>query len=241
MRVIDDFLFPDQSLVHKVAGFKPHSGGAGANFKHSTAFRIIDSGRQKPQLMTRDLFCYTRMYRDSRCFVALNQGERILLEQVTTDLADGTYTCLLTRRQFQVEQGCIHNLELGSKEGIVLSYIGQHVESMVVVKAQINNIATEPGETVVVIGDCPELGEWDLNKAYPLEYINANTWFGEIPFDASAGKLISFKYAIVSQGKAPRYENTTARRWVLPEHGSVSQMARCLEIASDMNERSCFP
>lgn len=178
-------------------------------------------GSQKPQLVTRDVFCYTRMYRESRCFVALNQGEQTLLEQVTTDLADGTYTCLLTRRQIQVQQGQIHNLELGSKEGIVLSYIGQHVESTVVVKVQVNNVATEPSETVVVIGDCPELGEWDLNKAYPLEYINANTWFGEIPFDASAGKLISFKYAVVSQGKAPRYENTTVRRWVLPEQGSV--------------------
>jgi cyclomaltodextrin glucanotransferase len=71
------------------------------------------------------------------------------------------------------------------------------------------------------VGDCPELGNWDIAKAYPLEYINANTWFGEIPFNESAGKLVNYKYAILREGQSPLRENLLARRWVIASEGVV--------------------
>lgn len=71
------------------------------------------------------------------------------------------------------------------------------------------------------MGNCPELGNWDISKAYPLEYINSNTWFGEIAFDESAGKEITYKYAIWREDQAPLRENVVARRWVLANEGSV--------------------
>ncbi|MCC5621336.1 family 16 glycoside hydrolase, partial [Nostoc sp. CHAB 5715] len=86
---------------------------------------------------------------------------------------------------------------------------------------QTKGVQTQPGETIVVIGDCPELGNWDINKAYPLEYINTNTWFAEIPFDESAGKLIAYKYAMWREGRSPLRENLVNRRWVIAKEGTV--------------------
>ena len=73
----------------------------------------------------------------------------------------------------------------------------------------------------MVTGDCPELGNWDISKAYVLEYINQNTWFGEIPFDQSAGKAIAYKYAIFRENQTPLRENIVSRRWILAEQGTV--------------------
>lgn len=73
----------------------------------------------------------------------------------------------------------------------------------------------------MVTGDCPELGNWDLSKAYALEYINSNTWFGEIPFTTSAGKAIAYKYALRRDNNFPLYENTLSRRWILAAEGIV--------------------
>jgi cyclomaltodextrin glucanotransferase len=103
----------------------------------------------------------------------------------------------------------------------VLSYIGDRVKGQTVVRVQLNGVSTQLGETIVVTGDCPELGNWDIDKAYPLEYINSNTWFGEIPFDASAGRAITFKYAMWRDNREPLWENRVDRRWILASGGTV--------------------
>jgi cyclomaltodextrin glucanotransferase len=84
-----------------------------------------------------------------------------------------------------------------------------------------NGIHTQPGEVVVVTGDCPELGNWDISKACVLEYINQNTWFGEIPFDQSAGQAIAYKYAIFRENQTPVRENIVSHRWILADQGTV--------------------
>ncbi len=86
---------------------------------------------------------------------------------------------------------------------IVLSHVGERVKGQVIVRAQLNGVNTQPGEWVGVIGDCPELGCWDIARGYPLEYINANTCFGEIPFNESAGKAIAYKYVLLGEGRSP--------------------------------------
>ncbi|MEB3191048.1 MAG: carbohydrate-binding module family 20 domain-containing protein [Snowella sp.] len=64
-------------------------------------------------------------------------------------------------------------------------------------------------------------GNWDISKAYALEYINTNTWFGEILFKKSAGKTINYKYALRRDNQAPLYENLVGRRWILVHQGTV--------------------
>ena len=181
----------------------------------------ISMGSQWEKYITPDVFCYVRRYNGSRCFVALNRGYPLTIKEVDTELPDREHTCVLTGRKFEVKDGKIYNLELGEKEAIVISHVGERLKAQTIIRAQLNGVETNPGERIVVIGDCPELGNWDIKKAYPLEYINSNTWFAEIPFNESAGKLITYKYAILREGISPLRENLLARRWVIASEGTV--------------------
>ncbi|MBD2776333.1 alpha-amylase family glycosyl hydrolase [Iningainema tapete] len=181
----------------------------------------VSMGSHWQKYLTPDIYCYVRRYRDSVLFVAMNRGETVTLETVATDLPDGEHTDVLSRRKFEVKDGNLYNLELGTRDVIVLSHVGERVKAQTIVRAQLNNVQTQPGEIVAVIGDCPELGNWDISKAYRLEYINTNTWFGEIPFNESAGKLIAYKYVLLREGTSPLRENLVCRRWVIASEGTV--------------------
>ncbi len=201
----DTQLFQDIQLLSKLRRLNP----------------AISLGSQVEKYITPDVFCYLRRYRDSRCFVAMNKGNQTTIDLENTELEDGEYNCILTKRQFQVRGGKLLNLELRSKEPIILSYIGDRVKGKTIARVQLNGITTQPGETVVVTGDCPELGNWNIERAYALEYINPNTWFGEIPFVESAGRAIAYKYALWRNNNALLYENSSSRRWILAEQGTV--------------------
>ena len=181
----------------------------------------ISMGSQWQKYLTPEVYCYVRRYRDSLVFVAMNRGNSVTIEEVDTELPDGEHTEVLSRRKFEVKDGKLYNLELGSREVMIFSRVGERVKGKTIVRAQLNNVQTQPGERIVVIGDCPELGNWDIGKGFPLEYINTNTWFGEIPFNESAGKLISYKYALLREGQSPLRENLVCRRWVLVSEGTV--------------------
>ncbi|MCF4969188.1 alpha-amylase family glycosyl hydrolase [Nostoc sp. CMAA1605] len=181
----------------------------------------VSMGSHWAKYLTPDVYCYVRRYRSSVCFVALNRGEDVTIPEVPTDLPDGEHTCVVTRNKYEVKDGKIYDLQLEARGVIVLSHVGERVKAQTIIRAQLNGVHTQPGETIVVVGDCPELGNWDISKGYPLEYINSNTWFGEIPFNESAGKLISYKYAMWREGQSPLRENTLNRRWVVAKEGTV--------------------
>ena len=181
----------------------------------------VSLGSLWAKYVTPDVYCYVRCYGQCSCFVALNRGAAVTLEAVETDLPDGEHTCVLTRRKVEVQNGQILNLELETRGVLVLSHVGERAKGQTIVRVQLNGLNTQPGETIVVVGDCPELGNWDIAKAYSLEYINSNTWFAEIPFNESAGKLITYKYAMWREGQAPLRENLVVRRWVVASEGTV--------------------
>ena len=181
----------------------------------------VSMGSQWQKYLTPDVYCYVRRYRDSLLFVAMNRGEAVKLEAVETELPEGEHTDVLSRRKYEVIDGQLHDLELDSNEVIVISHVGERIKGQTIVRVQLNGVQTQLGEIVVVTGDCPELGNWDIAKAYPLEYINTNTWFAEIPFNESAGKLIAYKYAMWREGQSPLRENLVARRWVIASEGTV--------------------
>ncbi len=181
----------------------------------------VSLGSQLEKYISDDIYCYTRRYRDSRCFVAMNKGNAVTINIESTDLEDGEYRCSITGRFFEITNGKLLGLSLGSKEAIVLNYIGERVKAKTIVRAQLNGFATNLGQIIAVTADCPELGNWDINKAYILEYINKNTWFGEIPFDESVGKAITYKYIVLQNEGLPIYENVVGRRWILANEGIV--------------------
>lgn len=181
----------------------------------------VSMGGQWQKYVTPDVYCYVRRYRDSVLFVAMNRGEPVVLDAVETELPDGEHADVMSNLKYEVSNGYLHNLQLDSQQVIVLSHVGERVKGQTIVRVQVNGVQTQPGERVVVIGDCPELGNWDISKAYPLEYINSNTWFGEIPFEESAGKLIRYKYAIWRENRSPLRENLVCRTWVVASEGTV--------------------
>lgn len=183
--------------------------------------QAVQYGGQWTQYVNADVYCYTRRYRDARCFVALNRASETTLPHVRTDLPDGEYTCVISGRSVHVSDGQLWDLHLGQGEAIVLMLAGTPVSGQVVVTLQVNGCVVEPGQYVGVIGDVTELGNWNQNTPLRLEYINESTWQGTVVFDASAGKQVSYKYAIFTEGQTevPQRENRTSRRREIPKAG----------------------
>jgi len=133
-------------------------------------------------------------------------------------LGEGKHRCLLTGTEIEVvEQSAkVRIPEMGY---LVFAKRGQRVRGTTVIRVQVNGAPTKIGDRLMVIGDCEELGKWDLREAKELECINANTWFGELAFDASAGKTVGYKYVIISpDDPTPHRENQVVRRrLVIPD------------------------
>jgi cyclomaltodextrin glucanotransferase len=184
----------------------------------------VQFGSSWTKYLTPDVFCFSRRYRDARCFVALNRGEPVTLARVLTDLPDGSHTCALTGRTVSVRDGEVSGLELGHGEALVCSFDGSPTRGDVVTVFQVNGCPTAPGDIVAVIGNAPELGEWDVAKAFRLEYINSGTWQGGLAFAQTAGQQVTYKYMIIRDDAGldpPRRENRTTRRRVVPETGTA--------------------
>ncbi len=99
---------------------------------------------------------------------------------------------------------------------------GKHLSGKLLARVQFNAAPTKPGDWVGILGDCPELGDWDTKRAVRLECINPNTWFGEVLLDERAGQAVAYKYAVFrAEGGLPQRENITPRRRILPEKGVV--------------------
>ena len=112
-------------------------------------------------------------------------------------------------------------MKVGGGQARVFSFVGERVRAKSIVRLQLNDIATLPGDKILVIGDCPELGLWDLEKGVALEYVNHNTWFGELAFNESAGKSIAYKLVVIhpQPDAAPGRENRVVRRRPIAESG----------------------
>jgi cyclomaltodextrin glucanotransferase len=184
----------------------------------------VQFGSSWTKYLTPDVYCFSRHYRDARCFVALNRGAATVLDQVMTDLPDGSHTCVLTGRNLAVQEGQVRGLELGAGEALVFSVDGSPSRGETVAVFQVNGCPTAPGDIVYVTGNAAELGNWDTSRAFRLEYINPGTWQGGLAFEQTAGKQVTYKYMIVREDAGfdpPRRENRTTRRRVVPESGNA--------------------
>jgi cyclomaltodextrin glucanotransferase len=189
--------------------------------KERKANQAIQFGGQWPKWVEENIYVYLRRYRDSRCLVLLNKGtEERELTIPNLEFPDGSHTCLLTKRQIVIKDGTA-TVTLAPESALVIARRGRHVSGKTVIRIQVNGAPTAPGDRLAVIGDCEELGHWDLRSAYELECVNSNTWFGEIPIRASAGKPIGYKFVIFpcAEGEGPRRENRTVRRRLATSSG----------------------
>lgn len=182
----------------------------------------IQLGGHWPKWVDEHTYAYLRRYRDSRCLVIINKGPARDLSLKNLECVDGENQCVLTGRTYCVVDGRME-IHLEEEAAVVMVQRGMPVAGQTVIRLQINGAPTNPGDQLAVIGDCEELGHWDLRHHYPLECINANTWFGEIPFHESAGKVVGYKMVIfpAAEGAAPLRENRTVRRRLIPPEGAA--------------------
>ncbi|MFD2256122.1 alpha-amylase family glycosyl hydrolase [Luteolibacter algae] len=176
-------------------------------------------GAQLPKWVDADCYVFERKYKHARCLVIINKGPQRTLDLEHLDFPDGSRTCILTDTVITIEGGKA-SLEVPEMAAMVFVKRDTPVRANTVIRLQVNGAPTQPGDRLLVIGDCPELGEWDLRRAFELECINSNTWFGEIPFNESSGKAIGYKFVIFpgQENSPPQRELITVRRrLVTPE------------------------
>ena len=181
----------------------------------------IQWGGLWPKAVEKDLYVFVRKYRDSRVLVVLNKGPERSVDHIDSEFPNGMHECLLTGEKIEVRDGQVNQLKVGGGQARVFSFVGQPVKGKSIARLQLNGIATLPGDRILVIGNVPELGMWDLSKGVPLEYVNHNTWFGELAFNESAGKSIAYKLVVIhpQPDAAPGRENRIVRRRSIAESG----------------------
>jgi cyclomaltodextrin glucanotransferase len=183
--------------------------------------KAIQWGGLWPKIVEKDLYVFIRKYRDCRCLVILNKGPERTIDAIDTELQNGTHVCLLTGDKLEVKEGRATSVQIGATQAKVFSFVGERVDGKVIARIQLNGAFTQPGDKLAIIGDCPELGEWDIEKAIVMEYVNLNLWFAEVAFDESAGKTIAYKYIFLhpEPNSAPGRENRTGRLRAIPMEG----------------------
>lgn len=70
-----------------------------------------------------------------------------------------------------------------------------------------------------VVGNVPELGNWDPVNAVKLNWVDSDTWSGPVTFTSSAGQNIAFKF-IVRQGSTTIWEGGGNRTYSVPSSGT---------------------
>jgi cyclomaltodextrin glucanotransferase len=178
--------------------------------KRNTA---VQWGGQWPKWVDEYTYVFLRRYRQSRCLVFINKGPRRELTVEDLEYPDGDHKCLLSDRIVTVLNR-VATVVLEENDAIVLGTRGRRVSAQTVIRIQVNGAPTQPGSRLAVIGDCPELGNWDLREACDLECVNSNTWFGELPFNESSGKAIGYKFVIFppEPNEPPLRESRIVRR-----------------------------
>ncbi|HEX5719946.1 MAG TPA: CBM20 domain-containing protein [Thermoanaerobaculia bacterium] len=84
----------------------------------------------------------------------------------------------------------------------------------------VNNYVTSPGQDLYVVGNVPELGNWDVTKAVKLNWMDSDTWSGPVFFTASKGSAIQYKYIMRQE---TTWENGSNRSYTVPSSGSGSR------------------
>jgi len=183
-------------------------------------------GNHQQRYITEAIYGFSRKYRDFSAFVIINKGEEATIRIESTGLPAGQHQCVLTQQQIEVQDDGSAEIHLMAEAAYVFSQMGKKVTADTVGVFQLNGYRTQLGESIAITGNCDELGNWDIDKAYVLEFVNDNTWIGEVPLQSCAGQKICYKFIAIkeqvdSQTKTVVYENILHRWHVVPSQGRV--------------------
>ena len=197
--------------------------------RHNQAFTF---GSHHQLYVSEDVYAFVRAYRGSRALCILNKGahSRLSINLQGYFVGYESLDCSLTGRSYPVH-GDHLDIDLDHGAACIFSLPSNRVQGSVVTTFQLNGFITTPGQRVILTGDCPELGSWDLTDAYGMEYVNKNTWICEVPFSSSIGKLVQFKYVVINPDSGlVIHENLLPRR-ILVSPGSIDKVDSIWERA----------
>lgn len=202
---------------------------------------LIDVRKATPALQTFSPADYIALYRHNAdrtyayqrgqggdaVLVALNDsgGSRTLtipnIGGVSLPYANGTVLqdLLGSGKSCTVSSGqCTITLD-SNDPGVVLA--AQAGGSGVEVTFTVNGYVTQWGQEMYVVGDAPELGNWNPANAVKLNWVDSDTWSGPVTFTSSAGQSVAFKF-IVRQNGNTTWENGSNRSYTVPSSGTGS-------------------
>lgn len=187
----------------------------------------VQSGSHRRKHLSPEVYAFTRVYRGSCCLAVFNRGPETALTLENIELPDGVYRDEISGRPVNVKAGRIEGLAMPRDSAFVASYAAPAREKAPLeLTFVLNGFKTSYGQRVKVAGNCPELGGWDLNKAFPLEYINDNMWLGHLPVKESLGKPIAYKFVVEKPEGGVHYENRPAHFRHLPPEGELELQHR---------------
>ena len=182
----------------------------------------VQQGSHRTKLVTPDVYAFTRVYRGNCCLAVFNRGPETQLALENIELPGGIYKDVLSDRAVTVKDGRIDGLSMGTDTAFVIAYSAPLREKAPLeITFLLNGFKSAYGQRVKVTGNCPELGNWDLARAFPLEFINGNMWLGHLPVKESAGKKIAYKFVVEDEDGKVLYENRPAHFRLLEKEGAM--------------------
>ncbi|MBI2332671.1 MAG: hypothetical protein HYU84_11020, partial [Chloroflexi bacterium] len=82
---------------------------------------------------------------------------------------------------------------------------------------------TSYGQDIYIVGNVPELGNWNTAQAVKLNWVNSNTWSGPVTFTTSKGQTIQYKYIVKDPNGSIIWEGGSNHTYTVPSSGSGSR------------------
>ncbi len=193
-----------------------------AEYKTLADLRHRSPALQKAGMRTKHLgtehWAFTRKYMNAVCLAAVNRSdEPVDLALTDVELPDGRYDELLGGASIEVIGG-VTRVTVPPCGIVVYQHLGAQPAGPALVDLQVHGIRTLYGEQLFVCGNVPELGSWDPALAVPMEYVNAASWAVTVPFEASCGRELHYKF-LVKQGAHVRREPGLGHHRTAPTAG----------------------
>jgi cyclomaltodextrin glucanotransferase len=168
-----------------------------------------------------DRWVFSRPYRGSAVVVAVSRSDHATACDVEhLELEDGAHADVLGGPALEVKGGKA-KVTLPARSIAIYEQTRALPAGTTVVEIQVHGFRTEHGEQLLVCGDAPELGSWDLAQAAPMEWIDENTWATTIAFDASAGREVHYKF-VAHRGHAWKRETGRGHHRLVPARGTAT-------------------
>ncbi len=176
----------------------------------------VQRGRYRTLWVNEDVLVYARSHVEDHVVVALNRGRAVTIDVAEVPFGDGPVVDVLSGAGAMVRGQRIAQLHLPSGAARVFAVTRARERVGASATCALSGYRSRFGESVVVIGDAPELGGWDTSRAVRMHYANPNLWLGTVGFEGSAGRVVLYKYAVIDQRGTVLREDRLPRRREAP-------------------------